>query len=76
MKALLLSLRLNEAAIIRRCVEAVAPDQVGPVVRGVPNHYLQTLIAALADYMGTSPHTEFLLKWCQVRKINRRLRAK
>lgn len=67
LRALLLALRLSEAALVRRCVEAVPPDQVGPVVRGVPAHYLPALVAALADYVGTSPHTEFLLKWCQVR---------
>eukprot|EP00245_Coleochaete_scutata_P013979 TRINITY_DN5828_c0_g3_i1.p1 TRINITY_DN5828_c0_g3~~TRINITY_DN5828_c0_g3_i1.p1 ORF type:complete len:245 (+),score=22.31 TRINITY_DN5828_c0_g3_i1:3-737(+) len=64
-RALSLALRLNEPALVRRCIEAVPPADVAVIVRAVPRHYLAPLITALATLLETSPHVEFLLRWCQ-----------
>eukprot|EP00897_Mesotaenium_endlicherianum_P009036 jgi/Mesen1/8160/ME000438S07262 len=64
-QALLLALRLNEPALVRRAVEAVPPGGIAGVVQVVPRGRLGNLLATLAQYLEQSPHVEFLLRWCQ-----------
>lgn len=65
LRALILSLRLNEASWIRKCVVSVHPKDVATTAAGVPLKYLRRLIEAFAEYLEGSPHLEFLLQWCQ-----------
>lgn len=64
-RALILSLRLNEDALIKKCIFAVAPVDIPAVVSSIPLKYLQRLVEALADLLESCPHLEFILCWCQ-----------
>ncbi|CAI9753650.1 unnamed protein product [Fraxinus pennsylvanica] len=64
-RALILSLRLNEDTLIRKCIITVAPADIPAVASSVPLKYLQRLIEALAELMENCPHLEFILRWCQ-----------
>lgn len=65
-RALILSLRLNEDALIRKCIIAVRPVDIPAVISSIPFKYLQRLIEAFAELLETCPHLEFVLRWCQV----------
>jgi periodic tryptophan protein 2 len=65
-RALLLSLRLNEDSLIKKCIFAVSPSDVPVVSSSVPFKYQQRLIEAFADLLETCPHLEFILQWSQV----------
>ncbi|KAA8541887.1 hypothetical protein F0562_023039 [Nyssa sinensis] len=64
-RALILSLRLNEDALIKKCIVAVNPADIPAVTSAVPFKYLQRLIEAFADLLENCPHMEFILRWCQ-----------
>uniref|UniRef100_A0A5B7C0R6 Small-subunit processome Utp12 domain-containing protein n=1 Tax=Davidia involucrata TaxID=16924 RepID=A0A5B7C0R6_DAVIN len=64
-RALILSLRLNEDALIKKCIVAVNPADIPAVTSVVPFKYLQRLIEAFADLLENCPHMEFILRWCQ-----------
>ncbi|KAF9619369.1 hypothetical protein IFM89_006556 [Coptis chinensis] len=64
-RALLLSLRLNEDSLIKRCLLSVNPVDIPAVAASIPMRYLQRLIEALADLLENCPHLEFILRWCQ-----------
>ncbi|KAL6006116.1 U3 snoRNP protein [Asimina triloba] len=64
-RALLLSLRLNEDGLIKKCTVSVKPSDVPAVVSSIPLRYLQRLIEAFADLLESCPHLEFILQWCQ-----------
>ncbi|KAL6497063.1 U3 snoRNP protein [Orobanche gracilis] len=68
-RALILSLRMNEDTIIKKCIVAVSPSDIPVVASSVPSKYLQRLIEALADLLEKCPHLEFILRWCQERVI-------
>ena len=65
-RALILSLRLNEDSLIKKCIVAVSPADIPVVASSIPFRYLQRLIEALADLLESCPHLEFILRWCQV----------
>ncbi|KAJ6826880.1 periodic tryptophan protein 2-like protein [Iris pallida] len=64
-RALLLSLRLNEDSLIKKCIFAVNPLDIPAVALSIPFKYLQRLIEAFADLLESCPHVEFILQWCQ-----------
>ncbi|CAI0547794.1 unnamed protein product, partial [Linum tenue] len=64
-RGLILSLRLNEDSLIKKCVFAVSPTDVATVVSSIPHRYLQRLIDVFADLLESCPHLEFILNWCQ-----------
>ncbi|KAI9081565.1 hypothetical protein K1719_036451 [Acacia pycnantha] len=64
-RALILSLRLNEDSIIKKCIYAVSPGDIPAVASSIPRTYLQRLIDALADLLKNCPHLEFILRWSQ-----------
>lgn len=64
-RALILSLRLNEDTLIKKCIVAVSPADIPAVASSVPFRYLQRLVQALGDLLEKSPHLEFILRWCQ-----------
>ncbi|KAF8406971.1 hypothetical protein HHK36_006092 [Tetracentron sinense] len=64
-RALLISLRLNEDTLIKKCIVAVKPVDIPAVASSIPLRYLQRLIEAFADLLENCPHLEFILQWCQ-----------
>nr|CAN74744.1 hypothetical protein VITISV_033250 [Vitis vinifera] len=64
-RALILSLRLNEDSLIKKCIFAVSPVDIPAVASSVPLRYLQRLIEAFADLLESCPYLEFILRWCQ-----------
>ncbi|GAV65986.1 WD40 domain-containing protein/Utp12 domain-containing protein [Cephalotus follicularis] len=64
-RALILSLRLNEDSLIKKCIFAVSPLDVPAVASSIPYRYMQRLIEALSDLLESCPHLEFILRWCQ-----------
>ncbi|KAF2297613.1 hypothetical protein GH714_000197 [Hevea brasiliensis] len=64
-RALILSLRLNEDSLIKKCIFAVNPLDIPAIASSVPYRYLQRLIEALAYLLESCPHLEFILRWCQ-----------
>ncbi|KAL6513035.1 U3 snoRNP protein [Orobanche minor] len=64
-RALILSLRMNEDNLIKKCIVSVNPSDIPAVASSVPYKYLQTLIEALAVLLEKCPHLEFILRWCQ-----------
>lgn len=65
-RALILSLRLNEDTLIKKCIFAVSPVDIPAVASSVPLRYLQRLIEVFADLLESCPYLEFVLRWCQV----------
>ncbi|KAL7139996.1 hypothetical protein ABFS83_09G090900 [Erythranthe nasuta] len=63
--ALILSLRMNEDALIKKCIVAVAPSDIPAVASSVPFRYLQRLVEALAELLEKCPHLEFVMQWSQ-----------
>lgn len=64
-RALLLSLRLNEDSLIKKCIFSVNPSDIPTVSSSIPFKYLQRLIEAFADLLESCPHLEFILQWSQ-----------
>ncbi|KAJ0924868.1 putative transcription factor WD40-like family [Helianthus annuus] len=64
-RALILSLRLNEDNLIKKCIVAVAPVDIKAVVASIPFKYLNRLIQTFAELLENCPHLEFILRWCQ-----------
>ncbi|EEF44743.1 periodic tryptophan protein 2 [Ricinus communis] len=64
-RALILSLRLNEDSLIKKCIFSVNPLEISAIASLIPYRYLQRLIEALADLLESCPHLEFILRWCQ-----------
>lgn len=65
-RALILSLRLNEDNLIKKCIFAISPVDIPAVASSIPYRYMQRLIEALSDLLESCPHLEFMLRWCQV----------
>ncbi|KAK6914986.1 WD40 repeat [Dillenia turbinata] len=64
-RGLVLSLRLNEDSLIKKCIFSVTPTDIPAVAPSIPVRYLQRLIEAFADLLESCPHLEFILRWCQ-----------
>ncbi|KAK3411024.1 hypothetical protein EUGRSUZ_J03040 [Eucalyptus grandis] len=64
-RALILSLRLNEDSLIKKCVFAASPADIPALASSIPSRYLQRLIDAFAGLLENCPHLEFILRWCQ-----------
>ncbi|KMZ72694.1 Periodic tryptophan protein 2 [Zostera marina] len=64
-KALLISLRLNEDSLIKKCILTVKPFDVPIVASSIPPKYLQRLFESFADLLDSCPHLEFILQWSQ-----------
>ncbi|BAF17978.1 periodic tryptophan protein 2 [Oryza sativa Japonica Group] len=64
-RALLLSLRLNEDSLIKKCIFSVDPSNVRAICSSTPLKYLQRLIEAFSDLLESCPHLEFILLWSQ-----------
>ena len=65
-RALVLSLRMNEDSLIKKCILAVNPADIPAVVSSIPFRYLQRSMEALTELLEGCPFLEFILRWCQV----------
>ncbi|KAK2651515.1 hypothetical protein Ddye_011371 [Dipteronia dyeriana] len=61
-RALILSLRLKEDSLIKKCIFAVGPVDIPDVASSIPHRYMQRLIEALAELLESCPHLEFILR--------------
>ncbi len=62
--ALLMSLHLNELALVRSVIEDTPYESIATVVRSVGREHLNQLIQFLSKCMEDSPHVEYYLQWC------------
>jgi periodic tryptophan protein 2 len=64
LKALLMSLRLSQAAITLKVIEGIPVMDIALVTREFPESYLTRLLRFLNSYGEKTPHVEFYLVWC------------
>jgi len=62
-RAVLLSLRLNEAALTREIIEGVPVSEVKLLAQSLPTSYLQRLLSFLSEQLRQRPHLDFYLQW-------------
>jgi len=62
--ALLMSLHLNEFALVKSVIEDTPYESIGIVVKSVGRQHLGQLIQFLSKCMEDSPHVEYYLQWC------------
>lgn len=65
LKGLLIALRLNDADLIRRCILATPPRDVGHASHSLPGPLVPRVMAQVAEALRESPHVEFLLRWAR-----------
>jgi hypothetical protein len=63
--AMIMSLQLNERALIESVVMGTPVRSVPLVVQSVPVHRIQRLLVLVSDAIAESPHVEFLLIWAR-----------
>jgi periodic tryptophan protein 2 len=62
-RALLIALRLGDAALTRHCLMSTPADKVKEAAKSVPGSNAALVLSTIADLLGSSPHFEFLLEW-------------
>ena len=62
--ALLMSLHLNEFALVKSVIEDTPYESIAAVVRSIGQEHLSQLIQFLSKCMEDSPHVEYYLQWC------------
>lgn len=62
--ALLMSLHLNEFALVKSVIEDTPYESIATVVRSIGQEHLAQLIQFLSKCMEDSPHVEYYLQWC------------
>ncbi|KAL7543380.1 hypothetical protein ACHAWF_007377 [Thalassiosira exigua] len=62
--ALLMSLHLNELALVKSVIEDTPYESISSVVRSIGQEHLGQLIQFLSKCMENSPHIDFYLQWC------------
>ncbi|KAL7542564.1 hypothetical protein ACHAXR_011882 [Thalassiosira sp. AJA248-18] len=62
--ALLMSLHLNEFALVKSVIEDTPYESIATVVRSIGQEHLSQLIQFLSKCMEDSPHVEYYLQWC------------
>ena len=65
MDALLMALRLNEAAILRSVYERIPVAEVKLLAQELPQIYLKRMLGLVASQTSESPHIEFHLLWAE-----------
>ena len=63
LKALVMAFRLNEAGLVKRVFQSVAPADIELVVANIPTVYIARLLRFVAAQTEESPHIEFCLLW-------------
>jgi len=62
--ALLMSLHLNEFALVKSVIEDTPFESIATVARSIGKENLNQLIQFLSKSMEDSPHIEYYLRWC------------
>jgi periodic tryptophan protein 2 len=62
-RALLISLRLNDQTLLRHGLMSVPVSQISTVAAALPTVVLQQVLEGLVACLNDSPHLEFLLQW-------------
>ncbi|EED95425.1 WD40-repeat protein [Thalassiosira pseudonana CCMP1335] len=62
--ALLMSLHLNEFALVKSVIEDTPFESISTVVRSIGQEHLSQLIQFMSKCMEDSPHVEYYLQWC------------
>jgi len=62
--ALLMSLHLNEFALVKSVIEDTPYESISTVVRSIGQEHLSHLIQFISKCMEDSPHVEYYLQWC------------
>lgn len=62
--ALLMSLHLNEFALVKSVIEDTPYESIASVVQSIGQQHLSNLIQFLSKCMEDSPHVEYYLQWC------------
>ncbi len=62
--ALLMSLHLNEFALVKAVIEDTPYESIATVVRSIGREHLSQLIQFVSKCMEDSPHVEYYLQWC------------
>lgn len=62
--ALLMSLHLNEFALVKAVIEDTPYESIGLVVKSIGRQHLGQLTQFLSKCMEDSPHVEYYLQWC------------
>lgn len=65
LKALVMSFRLNETALIRKVYESIPPEDIPHILSSLPTVYLPRLLVFVANLTDDSPHIEFNLRWIE-----------
>jgi periodic tryptophan protein 2 len=62
--ALLISLHLNEFALVKQVLEETPYDSIQHVVKTIGQEHLERLVQFLSKCLSESPHVEFYIQWC------------
>ena len=62
-KALVMSIKLNDAPLIGRVIESVPPARISLCVEALAPRYLETLMVALSERVGDTRLLHFYLRW-------------
>jgi len=62
--ALVMSLHLNEFALVKTVIEEIPYSSISTVSRSIGQEHLSQLIQFLSKCMEDSPHIEYYLQWC------------
>lgn len=65
LKALIMSLRLNESNIISNVFLTIPYQQIEIIAREIHPIYLQRFVNFIAKHMDNSPHLEFHMRWIE-----------
>ena len=62
--ALVMSLHLNEFALVKTVIEDTPYASISTVVRSIGQQHLNNFIQFISKCMEDSPHIEYYLQWC------------
>mmetsp|Transcript_6925 Transcript_6925/g.8609 ORF Transcript_6925/g.8609 Transcript_6925/m.8609 type:complete len:483 (-) Transcript_6925:30-1478(-) len=63
LKALIMSLQLNEEELIRKVFYGIPPSQIQMTAKDIPANYLARILSFLSRSMYNSPHIQYHLLW-------------
>jgi len=62
--ALLISLHLNEFALVKQVLEETPYNSIPHVAKAVGHEHIERLLQFISKIMTDSPHLEFYIQWC------------
>lgn len=64
-KAMNYAFRLNEERYLLRVIENIKIDDIGALVQGIPQMFLEKIMVFVSKQLESSPHLEYYLTWCK-----------